>query len=181
MLARYWDLPCPLGYQQPDTHAISSWHPLPLFPSASAQLAPPYTEDRWDFLVDSCKTSEHWASVSEGQAHREMPAAFTYTNISPAFTVCKNKGQGLRTWSCGQPSGGRPAEPKVQEGTGRTGNFQVVHLGFPGKGLRGVTASPIWKEPQRSAGLRLARARLQQPVEGLPTSPWEDPSTYQES
>lgn len=86
-------------------------------------------------------------AFQKGQPHREMPMAFTYTNISPAFTVCMNEGQGLRTLSCGRPSGGRSAEPKIQEGTGTTGTFQVVHLGFPDKDLWRVIASPIWKEP----------------------------------
>lgn len=65
--------PCPLGYQQPDTTqlplGISS---LLWIPSASVQLAPSHTEDRSDFLVNSCKTLEPWARTSEGTAIQEM-------------------------------------------------------------------------------------------------------------
>lgn len=135
--------------------AINSLTPMQ-FPLGIRSLCSRQHRRNWHLLTQRiartslstlAKPQSTGPAFQKGQAHREMPAAFTYTNTSPAFTVCKNKGQGLRTWSCGQPLGGRPAEPKVQEGTGRTGNFQVVHLGSPGKGLRRVTASPIWKEP----------------------------------
>ena len=130
------DLPCPLGYQQPDTTQ------LPLGISSLCSRQHPCT---WHPLIQrivptSLSTLENpWSSglgLQRVQPYMEMPRSLTDLNISPAFTVCTNKGQGLRTlscgqaWaSCGQAVGGRVAEPGT--GSGTAGNFPVVPLGCP--------------------------------------------------
>lgn len=164
MPARYWDLHCL------STDATSSWHQLPLCASAAAQLAPAHAGHRLDFLVRSYKTREPGARTSEGTA-TQGKRTFTYTDILPAFTVCMNKGQGLRTPSGGEPSGGRAAGPG--KGNGTTGNFQVVSLGFPSRSLQSMKRSLPLRFRSNFRGRQAPSppgSGLQQPEKGLPTA-----------
>lgn len=65
--------------------AISSWHQLSLFPSASAQLALAHAGDHSDFLVNSCKILEPWARTPESTATQGNAHGIYIYKYLPSF------------------------------------------------------------------------------------------------
>lgn len=138
MPARFWDLPCAPGYQQHDAYTISSWHQLPLFPSASAKLAPPHREDGSNFSVNSRKTSEPWARTSEGTA-TQGNAHGIYMQKYLTSLHCWHV-QRPRVEDSELPAALWRKSCRAQGlGVGRTtGDSHGLPVGFPGNGLQSM-------------------------------------------
>lgn len=109
--------PLSTGYHQPHITETSSWHLLPVFPSASAQLASPCAEDRADFLVDSCKTfSGHRASTSEETATEGNAHGIYIDKYLGSLCCLHEQRPRVEDLEHGQPLGGRLRWPCLRGG-----------------------------------------------------------------